>query len=137
MRILYLAIIPLLFLCLLSIILGDDLVSVEVKYYVYDSVDKDVDSKTFNFEIDTAMAILTAIITATILLGIQILGSGLQDTTVRVVTIIILYMGIWTILSIMGWNLLFSNKVVGTIIYVFLCLFYVIGIADKIGGNGG
>jgi len=136
MRILYIAIIPLLFLCLLDILLGGDLISVEVKYYVYDSVDRDIDSKTFDFEIDTAMAILTAIITAVILLGIQILGSGLQDTTVRVVTLIILYMGIWTILSIMGWSLLFSNKITGTIIYVFLCLFYIVGIADKIGGSG-
>ena len=136
MRILYYAIVPLLFVCLLDILLGGDLISVEVKYYVYDSVDKDIDSKTFDFEISTAMAILTAIITAVILLGIQILGSGLQDTTVRVVTLIILYMGIWTILSIMGWDLLFSNKIVGTIIYVFLCLFYIIGIADKIGGSG-
>ena len=139
MRIIYLAIIPLLFIGLLSIILGSDLVSIEIRYLKYDAVDKDFDAKHLTFEIDDltyGMSIFVAIITATALIGIQILGSGLQDTSVRVITLIILYMGLWTLLSILGWNLLFANQIVGSIVYVFLCLFYIIGVSSKIAGVG-
>lgn len=135
----YVSLSVLIFLAFLNIIIFDvDFVSTSVDYKVYDPSDFGTKTKNVSFNIDDAkygMSFLIAIITATTLMGLQILGSGLNDTVVRNATLIIMYVAIWTVLSVLSWELLMSNVVVGSIIFLILTMLYMIGVSSKLAGG--
>jgi len=87
------------------------------------------------FNIDPVIGFTTTIIvivTLVALLGINILGSGLSDSAVRIMTIGITYSGIWIVFSILAEPLIKSIEMFGTLIYVVLTIGYVIGVVQKI-----
>jgi len=87
------------------------------------------------FEIDPilgAIGILTIIAIIGGILGIQIVGSGLSDWSVRLGIITLAYGGLWVLLTILSMPLIKSIEVFGSIIYISLTLGYVIGIIQKI-----
>lgn len=93
-----------------------------------------IDSSTL-FNIDPVIGFTTTIIVIVGLvavLGIQILGSGLGDTTVRVMTIGITFSGIWIVFSLLAEPLISSIGIFGALIYVVLTIGYVIGVVQKI-----
>jgi hypothetical protein len=83
-----------------------------------------------------AITIIVIFITLGAIIGIQVLGSGLSDTSVRTITLAIVYIGVWTSLTFLAGNLIFSIEEFGTIIYVSLTLVYAVGCIQKIAGGG-
>lgn len=83
-----------------------------------------------------AISIIVVIATATALLGIQFLGSGLSDNSVRVLITVAIYASIWTILSLLAIPLIKGIEFFGTLIYVGLTIGYIIGVMEKISGVG-
>lgn len=79
-----------------------------------------------------AIVILIVIVTIASVIGIQILGSGLSDASVRVITAVLVYSGLWGVLSVLSGSLIFSIEVFGSVIYIVLTLFYVIGVVEKV-----
>ena len=82
-----------------------------------------------------AIGILIAIGIVGALVGIQFLGSGLSPESVKIVMSMIMYGGMWGVLSVLSLPLFNSIEVFGTFIYVSLTIAYVIGIIQKLGGS--
>jgi len=70
-------------------------------------------------------------------LGINILGSGLSSESVRIISAVVIYGGLWTIMSILAIPLIISIEYFGGIIYVVLTVGYVYGVVDSIYRGGG
>ncbi|MEJ2248194.1 MAG: hypothetical protein P8Y70_01550 [Candidatus Lokiarchaeota archaeon] len=84
-----------------------------------------------------ALAIIIVIGVIVTLIGIQVLGSGLSNTSVKALTTIIAYYGIWTTFSVLAFALILSIKVFGLLIYISLTIMYTIGIINKLTTSGG
>lgn len=99
----------------------------------------DISSINTTFYIDEFAGALVIIITIMIiatLIGLQIMGSGLSEQSVRILTIGISYFGIWSIFSVLSYELIISIEIVGVLIYITLTIIFTIGIIQKIvGGN--
>jgi len=82
-----------------------------------------------------AIGILVVIGVVGALLGIQFLGSGLSPESIKIVMSMIMYGGMWGVLSVLSLPLISSIEVFGAFIYVTLTIAYVIGIIQKLGGG--
>lgn len=97
-----------------------------------------VTSEGVLFNIDTSdlitagITILVAIILVATITGVQFLGSGLSSESVRIFILLTGYIGIWTVLSILAFNLIVSIAIFGSIIYIMLTIGYTIGVVQKI-----
>jgi len=90
------------------------------------------------FEIDPVLGAIVIFITIGIIagiLGIQIIGSGLSDWSVRVGVLLLAYGGLWALLSILSMPLIKSIEVFGVIIYISLTIGYTVGVIERIGGK--
>lgn len=94
------------------------------------------------FTIDTTTLIIAGIallvtigITAG-LTGIQVLGSGLNAQSVRIIILLFAYGGIWATLSILSFNLINSIELFGSILYITMTIVYVIGVVQNLSGGG-
>lgn len=93
------------------------------------------------FSIDTSnlivagIAVLVTIIAIAAITGIQVLASGLSPQSVRIIILLTGYTGLWTVLSILAFNLINSIEVFGSIIYITLTIGYVIGVIQNISGG--
>lgn len=113
-----------------------DLIFVE-NSEIFDYIDK-TGGKIYEINIDYltgGLSIVIAIITIASLIGIQILGSGFSDTTIRVLTLATAYTGIWSLFTILAYDLIFSIETFGGIIFIALTLIYAIGVIQKIAGG--
>lgn len=79
-----------------------------------------------------AIAILVVVIALVSVLGIQILGSGLSESAQHIITICILYITIWTILSLLSYALIVSIEIFGLLLYLALTIMYIIGVSNKL-----
>ncbi len=86
-------------------------------------------------ELEGMIVLLIVIITIASIVGIQILGSGLSDSSVRTLTIVIFYAGLWTMLSALVFNLINTIEIFGYLIYITLTIAYVLGVFQKIQGD--
>jgi len=87
------------------------------------------------FEIDPVVGAIVILIVIGIIgaiLGIQILGSGLSDWSVRLGILIFTYLGLWVLLTILSMPLIKSIEVFGSIIYISLTIGYTIGVIQKL-----
>lgn len=100
-----------------------------------------VDTENVVFAIDTSslisagIALLITIIVIASITGIQVLGSGLSTASVKIFIILTGFVGIWTVLSLLAFNLINSIQIFGSLIYITLTLMYTIGVIQKITGN--
>jgi len=83
-------------------------------------------------EFSGALVIIISIMIISTLIGLQIMGSGLSEQSVRIITIGISYFGIWTIFSVLSYQLIISIEIIGTLIYITLTIIFTIGIIQKI-----
>lgn len=86
-------------------------------------------------EFTGALVIIIAIMIIATLIGLQILGSGLSDTSVKIISIGITYYGIWSIFSILSYELILSIEVVGALMYIILTVVFTIGLVQKFSGS--
>ena len=136
---------PMIVLTLLSIVFGADFISLSLDTLVGN---EPLINETWSgftteglasFGIDEftgAILILVTIMGISTLLGIRILGSGLSDTSVRLITILVSYVSVWLLLSIISAPLIFDIPIFGAIIYATLTLMYVIGVMRLISEGG-
>lgn len=79
-----------------------------------------------------AIALLIIIIAIASIIGLQIFGSGLSDTSVRAIRSAIMYIGLWSTFSLLALPLIFDIAIYGSIIYVILTIGYAIGVYKQI-----
>lgn len=132
-----LALVPLIVLTFLSVAFGNE-------FMVILSMEQIEEEKTVwewfeHFEGDLmtiagggGISIIILIAGVSIVIGLQVLGSGLSDTTVKILTILTAYGSLWIILSLLSMPLLFESQLFGLLIYTILTLIYVIGMIEKI-----
>jgi len=95
-------------------------------------------SGSFNIDVIAgAIAIIIVIAVIGIGIGINVLGSGLSETTVKLIITAISYTGLWALLSVLASPLLFEIEVFGGVIYIALTLGYTIGVVNKMTGGKG
>ena len=78
-----------------------------------------------------AIVIIIIIISLSALLGLRIFSSGLSENSVKMLTLGISYIAIWSMFSVLSYSLIVDIEVFGLIIYIILTLAYVIGIMQK------
>lgn len=139
MKLVFVAIIPLIVLALVSVILGGGVIeTVIVEYRRFNAFKSKTINRTAEFDLDIAtygIVFLTVIGASVIWIGLNVLATGFVSSAVKVAISIVLYVAIWSLLSILSLDLLFLNQVVGTLIYTFLCLLYIIGVAQVLSGS--
>lgn len=129
-------------LVVFHIILGGSYLSTSTSLLIDSDVLIDGVSATYEaeqssllFEIDDleGMIILLTTITAiAVASGVNILGSGLSDNSVRTITIVAIFSGIWIILSVLIAPLIWSIEIFGSLIYILLTISYTIGVIQKV-----
>ena len=134
-----------LMLIFLSLILGQDFLASFVSVGTDTEAIVDGISSTFVIEaenvlfyIDTStlivagISLLTTLIIVATFTGIQVLGSGLSPSSVRTIILVTTYIGIWTALSVLAFNLINSIPIFGYVIYIGITVGYAIGVIEKI-----
>ncbi len=100
-----------------------------------------VEGQDVLFQVDTSVllnagiALIVAIIVVATITGIQVLGSGLNANSAKIIILITGYIGIWTSLSIVAFNLITSIEIFGSIIYISITIAYSIGVLQNISGG--
>lgn len=77
------------------------------------------------------IVIIIVIIAIACLVGLRIFSSGLSENSVKMLTLGITYIAIWSIFSTLAYPLIISIETFGLIIYLILSIGYVIGIIQK------
>jgi len=67
--------------------------------------------------------------------GIRILGSGLSDYSQALLFKSIALMGLWAILTVFTFDLIFTNEIIGSIIWILLTIMFVLGFVSSSGNN--
>lgn len=86
-----------------------------------------------NFGLDPitgGIALIIALSVVGALIGIQFVGSGLNDSSVRIIMLAIFYGGLWAILSLLAYNLIVAIEVFGGMIYLVLTILYAVGVVQ-------
>ncbi|MFX0069874.1 MAG: hypothetical protein ACFFAO_02180 [Candidatus Hermodarchaeota archaeon] len=79
-----------------------------------------------------ALAVIIVLIAIAVLVGIQVLGSGISEQSVKTIIIITGYASLWGIFSVLSINLIISIEIFGYIIYIGLTIIYAIGVMNKL-----
>ena len=98
----------------------------------------EIPSQQVIFDIDPiigGIAIIVAIGVATTIYGAHVLATGLSPASVRTLTIITGYTGLWIVLSLLAIDLIKSIAIFGNIIYIVITLGYTIGVIQKVSGS--
>ena len=133
-------------LTMFSFILGNTLTGVVVDGVISNEllINDSLTTITFEesdalFSIDPvlgAIGIMVVIGIVGALIGVQFLGSGLSPESVKIVMSMIMYGGMWGVLSVLAYPLINSIEVCGAFMYVSLTIGYIIGIIQKLGVSG-
>jgi hypothetical protein len=83
-----------------------------------------------------ALIILIAAIAVGTVAGISILGSGLSDTSQKMIFNSVLYVGLWAVLTVVTSTLVFGSGIVFLLLYVVFTIMFVIGFAGEINSSG-
>lgn len=130
----------LIIIALFSIIIGGNLETIESQSININATSSgsssnfDLSNLSQAFYIDDlvgAIVIIIIIISLSALLGLRIFSSGLSETSVKMLTLGISYVAIWSMFSVLSYPLIVSIEIFGFIIYIILTLGFVIGIVQK------
>lgn len=104
---------------------GGDIQNISQGYYSY------------GFQLTSAgiISFIIVIVVLASVVGINVVGSGLSDSSVRTITIGTAWGGMWLVFTVLSLPLMLSIEVFGVFIYVILTVLYVIGVYQKIGGG--
>lgn len=140
--IIILTLVVLILLTFISVIFGNEFIGIpleqelDFQVIVNGSVSTvKIEGETMLFNIDPILGTIAIIIAIGVfsgLIGVRILGSGISETSVRIISIGVVHTGLWLMLSILAMPLIISIEVFGTIIYIALTLGYTIGVVQKI-----
>lgn len=91
----------------------------------------DIGATFYIDEFTGALVIIIAIMIIAVIIGLQIFGSGLSDQSVKILSIGITYYGIWSIFSVLSYELIISIEVIGVLLYIVLTIVFTIGLIKK------
>lgn len=94
-------------------------------------------SYTINLDMNAIVIILLGIGLALSVVGIQVLGSGLSQTSVSIIIRAVIYILTWVIISLYTWSFLNNIAIVGNVIYIILTFLYGIGCFLNLVKSGG
>jgi len=137
-----LCLLPLLLLTIISVLFGENFIGYILEQDIKSTATVNITDTTtidwgenlIEFNIDPITGMIAIIITIaifTILIGIQILASGLSETSVKALMVATSYTGLWGVLSVLSIEIIKSIELVGSLIYVVLTIGYVIGVMEK------
>jgi len=91
---------------------------------------------TFGLDpITGGIVLIVTVATLGALIGIRIVGSGLSESSIKILMTSFFYGGIWTLLSVISANLIIAIEGFGALIYLVLTLLYAIGVVSKFFGG--
>lgn len=91
---------------------------------------------SINVNISSSSAIIVLLIgaiAAGIGGGISILGSGLGENAQKIIFMSVVYMGLWTVLSLFASSVIFVNDIM-TVLWIVLTILFVIGFSNQAEG---
>jgi len=100
-----------------------------------------VEGQEVLFAIDTSvlstagLALLVTLAIVAGITGIQVLGSGLNTQSARIIILLTGFGGLWAVLSILSFNLIVSIEIFGSLIYIMLTVAYALGVVKKLTGS--
>lgn len=80
------------------------------------------------------IALIIVIVVLVAIIGLQIVGSGLNSESVRAIFLGTVYTSLWVFLSFLSAGFIFSILYFGALIYLLLTIFYVIGVIRNLSG---
>ena len=89
------------------------------------------DTLFFIDPVQGAIIMLIAIFVIGAVIGLNVVGTGLNETSSRAVMYGLFYVGIWVILSVLAYPLIVSIELFGTLIYTVLTLLFTVGVVQK------
>jgi len=93
---------------------------------------------TINIDpIEGMIGSLIGIAVAIALIGIRILGSGLSEKSVHIISTAILYTAFWGTLSLFSYDLFGEIPIFGAALYILLTILYAGGAAMEFSDEGG
>ncbi len=69
------------------------------------------------------------------IMGIRIFTAGLAETSIKMLSTLFFYLGIWGVFSVLALPLIMSIQLYGLSIYIILTIMYTVGVFEK--GRGG
>lgn len=130
---------------LLSVVGGNTFISILHEHTIDSSAI--VNGSTTQFEIDYTeqafgldpitggIALIITLAAIGAIIGLQIVGSGLSENSVKIILLSIFYGGLWAILSLLSYNLIVAIDTFGGMIYLVLTILFAIGVANKYFGD--
>ena len=87
---------------------------------------------------DMTVGMVSIIISAVALglIGLNILGSGLDPQAVKIIWNGIVFYGLWAIFSVMGYNSIVSIPTFGVLFWFMMTFIYSLGVFGKMGSGG-
>lgn len=104
-----------------------------------DSLYIPIANSEYNFKISAiqgAILMITTILAIGAVVGVRVLGTGVSNISVEIITKGTFYFALWGILSAFAQPLISQIYLLGTIIYVILSLMYVVGFVQSINSGG-
>lgn len=92
------------------------------------------------FSIDNVQGFLSGLViigTIVSVIGIRVLGSGLSDFAVGVLSAVVFHTGMWSLLTILAGGLIDSITTYGVPIWIAMTVLFVVGIGLDLFGGGG
>lgn len=83
---------------------------------------------------DGILAFIVAMIAVGALIGINVVGSGLSDTSVMIVYKSVAFFGLWGLISVFSFGGINAIPLVGWFLYFVLTFVYGLGVFQQIGG---
>lgn len=92
-------------------------------------------SLSLDFNMTIGLIVITIGAIALGLIGLNVLGSGLSPFSVKIIWNGIVYYGLWTVFSVLGFNAITSLPIFGLFVWFILTLVYTLGVFNKMGGE--
>lgn len=81
------------------------------------------------------LAVIIVMVAVGLVAGIQVLGSGLSEFSVKMIYTTIFFYTLWLMLSVFGLPAITIVPVFGWVFYFFLTLLYTVGVVGQINGT--
>lgn len=99
------------------------------------SIEYDLYGVPITFDIQSgALAIILSSLVLVVIVGINIVGSGMSDFGGKAIYITVLFYGMWVFFSTLGIGMYTAIPVFGWIAYLVMTIVYSMGIMEMVGG---
>lgn len=111
-------------------------------YPIYDTSDgftQENENDNFSFNLASSLGIIGIIIAAMALaaiVGIRVLGSGVNTFSVSTIVLGTVFLALWGIFSYLAISMITAASLLGVFFYMFLTILYMLGVVQQFSGSG-